>query len=304
MMRSGLWVRLASAALLASAPVVALAQDGAPPLERARALLGSGKVDEAIAVLRAGAAGNPDDAPIHNALGAILNREGRYAEALVHAQRAAVLAPTNSRYRYNRGIVLAEHGRFAEALADFDFAIAATPDDAAMYLERGAALLSLDKADRARADWASARKLDPSLVWVDWYEGFHDLVDERYDVAIAALDRVAQAQPDFASAQNWLTVAHLLAGSSHRPAEVAEPWVKAILAFHAGEIGAERLLEIARADQTTGDARREGEAWLHRALRARRDNPTEARAALERAVAIDAPRHSWKLLADRLLRRI
>src|SRR5687768_18152076 len=104
-------------------------------MERVRALLGSGDTAGAIALLQSEVKAAPGDAALHNALGAILNREGRYREALTHATEAARLQPDNARYRYNRGIVLAEHGRFADALADFDFAIAAMPGEAPMYLE-------------------------------------------------------------------------------------------------------------------------------------------------------------------------
>lgn len=271
-------------------------------LAEARALAGSGNLEGAMAALREGLIAAPENPALHNALGAFLNMSGRYPEALVHAERAAQGNPAEPRYRYNRGIVLAEHGRFAEALADFDFAIRATPDQAPMYLERGAALLSLGRDGDAREDWKTARRLDPALVWVDWYEGLHDLIDGRTGPAVAAFERVAAAQPDFAAAQLWLTAAHRLAGSSFQPAAVNDPWVARLLDLHAGRIGIEPLLEAARADSASGDSRRKGEAWLHHGIHLRRSGrPDEADAAVRQSIAVAAPRHAWKLLAERLV---
>ena len=291
-------------ALLAHA--AAMVQSPAPtPVEQARALAGEGRSQEAIALLEAAIAGRPDDAALHNLLGAIFNREGRFAEALPHAQRAAELEPDEPRYRYNRGIVLAEHGRMVEALEDFDFAIAAMPGQAPMQLERGAALLALGRGAEARSAWASARKQDPALVWTDWYEGLHDLIDGKAETAIAKMGKVATAQPDFASAQAWLLLAHGLGGAHYAPADLADPWVAALAGYNSGRLEFESLLSAARADNVSGDARRVGEAWLHHGIRlAAQGNAAEARKALARAKATDAPRHAWKLLAERELARI
>lgn len=289
----------AIAALLVATPAAARPK-AQPAVEQARALVQGGKAEQAIAFLTAAVAKTPSDAAAHNMLGGLFNRSGRYREALVHAHAAAELKPDEPRYRYNRGIVLAEHGRFAEALADFDFAIGRLPGEAPMYLERGAAHLSLGRDAEARADWASARRLDPRLVWTDWYEGLHDLIDGNNGLAIRRLSTVALLQPDFASAQPWLSAAHLIAGMPYRPKPVADPWARLLLDYHAGRATFGTLLAAANADTVTGDRRRVGEAWLHHGLRLQRDGLlTEARAAFAQAAAVDAPRHAWKLLAER-----
>ena len=69
-------------------------------------------------------------------LGGLLNREGFYPEALIHAQAAAAAASDDFRDRLNRGIVLVEHGRFAEAVADFDFALSRNQNLPYAYLEK------------------------------------------------------------------------------------------------------------------------------------------------------------------------
>lgn len=290
---------LVSLLLLAS---VADAQTAAQTdaVGQARALLASGKTEQALEALHSALRASPADSAIHNMLGAIYNRSGKYPEALRHAQEAARLKPDEPRYRYNRGIVLAEHGRFDEALGDFDYAIDKIPGDAAMHLERGAALLSLGRSEQARADWGAARRLNPALVWTDWYEGLHDLLDLRLDKAAEALARVARREPQFENAHAWLALAHGLAGRSYAAPDVQDPWVRAIVDFHAGRITHERLLGIAAEDSASGDPRRAGEAWLHLGVRLKAASDPEANAAFARAAATAAPRHMWKLLAERL----
>ena len=295
---------LVAAISLAAPPVTA----GAPPksgiVEAADASVSAGRVDEAIALLQSALATSPKDAAAHDRLAGLLDRSGRFREALPHAHAAAELRPDQPRYRYHRGIVLAEQGRFAEALADLDFAIARLPTEAAIYLERGAARLALGRAAEARQDWAAARRLDPGLVWTDWHEGTHDLIDGNSDAAIPKLGRVALLQPGFDAAQAWLVAAYLIEGMPYSPKPVTDPWVRALLDFHAGRRSFADLQSLAGADQISGDRRRLGEAWLHQGLRLQREGLlVDARAAFAQALTVDAPRHCWKLLAQGQLTR-
>ena len=289
---------LLAAMLVNVAPTSAKAPD-APVVAQANGLVAEGKTDRAITLLQAAVAKSPNDAAAHDLLGGLLNRGGRYREALPHVHAAAELKPEEARFRYNRGIVLAEHGRFAEALADFDFALAKLPGEAAIYLERGAARLALGRRVEARQDWAAARRLSPSLIWTDWYEGTHDLIDGNSDSAIPKLGRVALLQPGFDAAQTWLVAAYLIEGMPYSPKAVSDPWVRALLDFHAGRRSFAALLAMAGGDQTSGDRRRTGEAWLHHGLRLQREGLlADARSAFTQAVEADAPRHAWKLLAE------
>jgi tetratricopeptide (TPR) repeat protein len=56
-----------------------------------------------------------------------LHANGRHAEALVHAERAAALGWRNASYAYHRGMVLAALGRTGEALAALTEALAINP---------------------------------------------------------------------------------------------------------------------------------------------------------------------------------
>ena len=282
------------------------AQTAQSRIEEARSFLAQGRAAEAIAAFEQAARLEPGNAAARNALGSLLNSAGRYAEALPHAQAAVALDPANGRYRYNRGVVLAEHGRFAEAIADFDLAISAHPDLTYALLERGAARLSLGGVEAAREDWARARANEPQLIWTIWYPATADILEGRYAEAAASFDRVAAAEPGFAPAQLWRAIAHGRAGSPIAlPPIGGGDWPAPVLDLYRGTMTADRLLAIAAADRASGDRRREGEAHYFIAQHALIDGRREAAAEhFRRALAIDAPRHVWKLSAEAELRRL
>jgi tetratricopeptide (TPR) repeat protein len=283
--------------------LITLWQAPSAPLRDALELQKQGKVEEAIGLLERAAASTPNDAAVRNLLGALLNRSGRYREALTHADAAATLAPDQHRYRMNRGIVLVEHGRFAEAVADFDYALSRDGSLVYGYLERGSALLSLDKDAEARAQWALARQADPTLIWPDWYEGLHDFIDRRYPDAAAEFDRVAAAEPGFGPAAVWGNLARARAGlpfADTPPA--AGAWPRPLDDLVRGRATLDQVLEIAKQDRVTGDERRLGEALFVAAeIAAVAGRSAEAAALYGRAAAVAAPRHAWKVAAERRL---
>ncbi|MEO8137532.1 MAG: tetratricopeptide repeat protein, partial [Betaproteobacteria bacterium] len=66
--------------------------------------------------LREGLARNPRDAALHHALGLVLTRQKRSAEALQEFRTAATLAPTSGRFAYVYGVALNSGGQSAEAI--------------------------------------------------------------------------------------------------------------------------------------------------------------------------------------------
>ena len=298
---------LAATALLTGLTAVAspaqAAQDG---MEAVRALLAAGKTDQAIIALRQIVRDHADNAAAHNALASVLNNNGHYAEALVHAEKAAELEPDNLRYRYNRGVVRAEHGRFAEAIADFDAALAADRKQPFALLERGAAKLSLGDLSAARADWAKAAEADPKLIWPVWYEATGAFVAGDFGKAATGFDRVAAAEPDFAPAKLWSAIAHGRAGAR----KVAAPplgngWPTPAIRFLRRELDEAALLADAASDRISGDRRRLAEAHFFIAQRALIEGDKgNARDHLQRALAIASPRHVWRIAAERDLEQL
>jgi tetratricopeptide (TPR) repeat protein len=298
-------VGLAAASLaLGNAPGDVPVNASKAKFEEARALLASGRSTEAIPILREATRLDPKNAAAHNALGSVLNSSGQYAEALPHAEAAVALDPANGRYRYNRGVVRAEHGRFAEAIADFDAALAAHADLTYAWLERGAAKLSLGDREGARRDWEAAGNADPKLIWTQWYRATGDFVEGRYVEAAKGFDRVAESEPGFAPAKLWQALAHGRAGATVVPSEPdGSDWPAPVIRQLLGKMSAEQLLQEAAKDRISGDRRRVAEAHFFLAQQALiRNDRSVAIGHLEKALAIQSPRHVWRIAAERDLR--
>ncbi|MDX6768484.1 MAG: tetratricopeptide repeat protein [Elusimicrobiota bacterium] len=140
---------------------------------------------------------NPGSWLAHNNLGAILNDEGRAAEALAHFVETTRLNPAYAegwnnlglallrlgrpaeaeppllealRLRpgfadanHNLGAALAARGRHAEAVARYEAAVAAAPGMAQAWSNLGASLAALGRHDDALARYREAVRRDPAL---------------------------------------------------------------------------------------------------------------------------------------------
>lgn len=303
-MRVGLAI-LTAAGLVAGSTSLA-AQTASERLTEANRLLAVGKTEDALVQLRAAAAAEPGNGRARHALGSILNSTGHYPEALQHAEAAVAADPANGRYRYGYGVVLAEHGRFAEAIDNFGRALAAFPDITYAWLERGAARLANGDGAGAAADWAKARATDPKLIWTRWYPATGDFLAGRFGAAADAFDQVAKAEAGFAPAPVWAWIAARRAG---RSADLAKPstkdWPAPALDHFAGSLSADQLLAMAAEDRKSGDARRIGEAHFFIGQKAIVDGQAGlARDHFRKAIAVQAPRHVWKMAAERELKRL
>ena len=296
---------LLSIALLAVSST-ALAQSAADRLLAANRLLSVGKSEEAVTQLRAAVAAEPGNGRARHGLGSILNSLGYYPEALRHAEAAVAAEPGNGRFRYGLAVVLAEHGRFAEAVENFDRALVAHPDMTYAWLERGAARLSLGDGAGASADWVRARDTATALIWSRWYPATGDFLAGRFAAAANAFEQVAEAEPGFAPARVWAYVARRRAGERatlSKPA--AHDWPAAAIEHLAGTMSADQLLALAAQDRKSGDDRRIGEAYFFMGQKALIEGDQEtAKSHFQRAIAVDAPRHVWKMAAERELQRL
>jgi tetratricopeptide (TPR) repeat protein len=303
-MRKSVLGLFAAASLLV--PAAGLTQAAADRFAAINKLLSEGKTAEALTELRAIVAVEPAHGRARNALGSILNSSGHYPEALRHAEAAVAADPANGRYRYGYGVILAEHGRFAEAIDNFDRALAAHPEITYAWLERGAARLAKGDGAGAAADWAKARDTAPALIWTRWYPATGDFLAGRHAAAADAFELVTRAEPGFAPAPVWAYIARRRAGQSlDVPKSTATDWPAPALSYFAGSLSADRFLALAAEDQKSGDARRIGEAHFFMGQKALIDGDREsAKAHFQRAISVDAPRHVWKMAAERDLARL
>ncbi|MDD9843007.1 MAG: tetratricopeptide repeat protein [Thaumarchaeota archaeon] len=82
---------------------------------RGRALLGLGRVAEALAELERAVAAEPKNAEAHADLGSALQRLGRHGEALESVDRAISIDPDDADLHARRGHILKSLGRSAES---------------------------------------------------------------------------------------------------------------------------------------------------------------------------------------------
>ena len=101
---------------------------------------------------------------MHNELGAVLAREGRYARALEQFEAAASLAPGWASAQQNLGAVLATLGRGNEGLPHLERSIALAPNAASGYIVKAHVLLGLGRHEEARVPLARALTLEPEGV--------------------------------------------------------------------------------------------------------------------------------------------
>jgi tetratricopeptide (TPR) repeat protein len=108
-----------------------------------------GRDDRGEPLLRRGIARVPGAAALHHALGLLLARRGRTAEAVVELGRASELAPDSARYAYIHGVALNSTGAGERALAVLRRAHERHPGDPDILV--ALATISRDRGDRAAA---------------------------------------------------------------------------------------------------------------------------------------------------------
>ncbi len=164
-------------------------------LGRAAALNHAGKVDASIEVLRSLAETHADVPAVHVALGDMLRREERFAEAIK---------------AYDKAIAL--YGEPEEA-------------DWVVYFARGISHEREDEWDAAEADFRTALDLRPDQPQVLNYLGYSYLeLQQNYDEALDLIKRAVAAQPDSGYIVDSLGWAYYRMG---RYEEAVEPLEKA-----------------------------------------------------------------------------
>jgi tetratricopeptide (TPR) repeat protein len=169
-------------------------------LGRASALGRMGQVDDALGVLEALAARQPDLPAVHAALGDTLRFEQRFAEATPHYNAAIELygmdQPGQWSVYFARAITLEREGYWDEAEADFRHALELFPDQPSVlnylgysYVERREHLdEALDMIQRAVAGRPYDGYIRDSLGWVYYRLG-------RYEEAVDEMERAVELMP-------------------------------------------------------------------------------------------------------------
>jgi serine/threonine protein kinase/tetratricopeptide (TPR) repeat protein len=127
----------------------------------------SSRYEKAAEAYRRAIALNPDVAPVHLNLGAVLLRLGRFEEARAALDDSIRIRPVATAYS-NLGVAHYLLGRFPEAAASFQRAVDLAPKNYRCYIDLGDALSQIpEQAARARAAYEAALPLVTSELSVN-----------------------------------------------------------------------------------------------------------------------------------------
>jgi predicted O-linked N-acetylglucosamine transferase (SPINDLY family) len=212
------------------------------------ALMGQGKLDEAIVAYRRAIEIKPDYAAAYTTLGIALAGQGKLDEAIAAYRRAIGIKPDLAEAYPNLGNVLMDQGKLDEAIVAYRRAIGIKPDLAEAYSNLGAALSWQGKLDEAIAAFRQAIGINPglskafsSLLLALHYDdkstnedlfAAHREWDERYGQRVPRFTaytndrdparrlRIGYFSPDFRQHANVYFVEPLLRGHDRQKVEV------------------------------------------------------------------------------------
>jgi len=167
---------------------------------KARALLGEGRHEEALAIFDKELAQDAENGFAWYNKGVVLLQMGRNEEALAASEKAVQYRPNDGQAWGNRGSALSNLGRYDEAVKAFDRAIELNSEDVNALYNKGSALLRLGRFEEAISPLDKAVKLDPSRT-AAWNElGIANQNHGQHDAAFAAYDRALLLDPNNANA--------------------------------------------------------------------------------------------------------
>ena len=167
---------------------------------KAEAKQAAGRIDEAVADMRAAAEKFPDALEVHTSMGDLLRRESRFEEASVAYDKALALIPTIEPHHwgllYQRGITFERSKQWERAEADFRRALELEPDQPDVLNYLGYSLVELgQKLDEAEKMIERAVEQRPddgyivdSLGWVLYRFG-------DFERAVEHLERAVELRP-------------------------------------------------------------------------------------------------------------
>jgi Tfp pilus assembly protein PilF len=126
------------------------------------ALLGKGKLDEAISSYRKAIELDPKNGDNYDSLSSALDDKEQYEEALANCRKAIELKPKNYSFHLNLGVVLSHSGRREEAMASYREAIKLNPQAHEAHYNLSRSLSAAGEFAEARDAAARAIKLYPS----------------------------------------------------------------------------------------------------------------------------------------------
>ncbi len=138
---------------------------------------------------------NPKAWMAHDNLGALLFRQGRVNEAILHFRKAVEIDAEQAEPQANLGNALLQNGDLDEAIAQYSNALRIKPNYAEVHYNLGNALLRKGQADEAIAHYEKAIALKPDYANIHNNLGIVLFQKGEVDRAIAQYQRALEINP-------------------------------------------------------------------------------------------------------------
>jgi tetratricopeptide (TPR) repeat protein len=165
------------------------------------ALQEDGRYRDAIDHYQRAVAFDADYSPAYNNMGTALRADGRVDEAVNAFEHAITITPDYGDAHYNLANALMAQGKVDEAIVQFQAAAAAQPGSADIHNNLGLALTEAGKADEAVAEFQTALRLDPNSSVARANLGKVLATRGSPEAALEELRRAVALAPDDASAR-------------------------------------------------------------------------------------------------------
>ncbi|MCU0566306.1 MAG: tetratricopeptide repeat protein [Oculatellaceae cyanobacterium Prado106] len=208
--------------------------------QRAIALTGQGKYEDAMASANRAVGINPDYVEAWNYKGAIAWYLQDYPGALVAIQKAIDLNPTYAQAWVNRATVLRTMGLYDSALTSYDQAIRIDPQNSEMWANRSVTLWSLERYEEAIVAADRSIRLNPDSIQAWYNRGSALYALQEYGAALTSYQRVVELDPKNVNALTGqgITLAHL------QRYDDAKATLEASLALNSAQPLAQSALEL------------------------------------------------------------
>jgi tetratricopeptide (TPR) repeat protein len=176
------------------------------------ALQSEGRFDDAIEHYRRAVAIRPDYAPAHSNMGAAFRAKGDVSEAIASYERALSLRPDYPEAHYNLANAFLDHGQPDEAIEHFRRALPSMAASADVHNNLGIALATKGQSEEAIAEFREALRLEPGSSTAHRNLGDALVSQGIREEGIEHLRRAVQLAPGDASARYDFGSALLEAG--------------------------------------------------------------------------------------------
>jgi tetratricopeptide (TPR) repeat protein len=209
--------------------------------DHASELSDKGQYGAALAEWEQLAGTNPEDARIHNNLGATLMRLGRYEEAIREYEKALELNPQFHAIQSNLGRALMMVGRTGDAIQRFRNGLEYHPESAELHDDLGTAYASKGLFDEAHAEFLKALEMNPNSAEAHYHLGLFLATSGQIENAVPHLEKAVAINPGMAEAQKDLGRTLVIMGK----ADEAIPHFEKALEVNPGMAEAHLFLGVA-----------------------------------------------------------